>query len=285
MTTLQYRYYWIQKRANSAILDQSTSMRFALVLDAASSIPLHRQIYDEWGQGILAGRFRRGEQVPSTRELASTLAVSRATITAAYDQLIAEGYLDAARGSGTYICHQLPDDLRRAKLTPASRREDLPVRLSRYGGGLQERYCEQPKSPGVINFSQWRPDLGQFPFEIWHKLLRRQLNQPNPVVFDYAGRSTGFGPLRQEIAAYVARSRAVRCTADQVIVVNGTQQRLDLSVRLLLPPGDEMGFANPGYQGARQIFTTNGARLQPISVDADGLVLQQLTAGARLGYV
>src|ERR1700694_632899 len=105
MTVLPYSGYWTPERANSVILDQSTFMRFALALDAASSIPLHRQIYNEWRQGILDGRFRRGEQAPSSRELSLALDVSRATVTAAYEQLIAEGYLDTAPGSGTFICH------------------------------------------------------------------------------------------------------------------------------------------------------------------------------------
>src|SRR5215470_9478917 len=80
---------------------------------ANTKLPLHRQIYDEWRQGILSGRFRGGDRVPSTRELAETLGVARATVTTAYDQLIAEGYLESARGSGTFVCRQLPDDLLR----------------------------------------------------------------------------------------------------------------------------------------------------------------------------
>src|ERR1700730_7786762 len=108
-------------------------MRIAMVLHRASPLPLHRQIYEQWRTGILTGRFRRGERVPSTRELAATLGVSRSPGTASYEQLIAEGYLDAAHGSGTFVCHQLPDDalrLGRARIT--TRVEEPAVRLSRY---------------------------------------------------------------------------------------------------------------------------------------------------------
>src|SRR5580692_9554337 len=90
-------------------------MRTALVLDRAVSTPLNRQIYDQWRQGILSGRFRGGERVPSTRELSAALGVSRSTVTLAYDQLIAEGYLESARGSGTFVCRELPDELLRPK--------------------------------------------------------------------------------------------------------------------------------------------------------------------------
>src|ERR1700680_5104816 len=95
-------------------------MRVAMTLQRVSPVPLHRQIYEQWRTGILTGRFRRGERVPSTRELAATLAVSRSTVTESYEQLIAEGYLDATQGSGTFVCHELPDDafwLRPAPLT------------------------------------------------------------------------------------------------------------------------------------------------------------------------
>ena len=88
-------------------------MLAAISLDRAAAAPLHRQIYDQWRQGILTGRFRRAERVPSTRELSMALDVSRSTVTQAYDQLIAEGYLESSRGSGTFVCHELPDELLR----------------------------------------------------------------------------------------------------------------------------------------------------------------------------
>src|SRR5215475_12855957 len=106
-------------------------MRFAMTLDPHSDMPLHRQIYDEWREGVLTGRFRGGERVPSTRELASVLEVARSTVMAAYDQLIAEGYLESAHGSGTYVCRQLPDDLLRARRAPAPRTVPEPaIRLA-----------------------------------------------------------------------------------------------------------------------------------------------------------
>src|ERR1700680_856430 len=89
-------------------------MRVAMVLQRASAMPLRRQIYEQWRTGILTGRFRRGERIPSTRALAATLAVSRSTVSESYEQLIAEGYLDAAHGSGTFVCHELPDGALRA---------------------------------------------------------------------------------------------------------------------------------------------------------------------------
>src|SRR5438045_9644053 len=114
-------------------------MRVAFTLDPAAGVPLHRQIYEEWRQGILSGRFRRGERVPSARDLALTLAVARTTVSAAYEQLVAEGYLDSLRGSGTFVCRELPDELLRPRRAPAPRSAvETPIRLSRYGAALPE---------------------------------------------------------------------------------------------------------------------------------------------------
>ena len=103
-------------------------MRIAMSIDRGSSSPLHRQIYEEWRAGILSGRFRNGERVPSTRDLAFSLDVARATVTAAYDQLIAEGYFETARGSGTFVCRLLPEDLLRPRHTPPERPPAEPPR-------------------------------------------------------------------------------------------------------------------------------------------------------------
>ena len=267
-------------------------MRVAMVLQRASVMPLHRQIYEQWRTGILTGRFRRGERVPSTRELAATLAVSRSTVTESYEQLIAEGYLDAAQGSGTFVCHELPDEAFRPGRARVTIKDEEPaIRLSRYGAGLREDFAYPQIPAGFIRFTHWRPDLERFPFALWRKLVTRHLRGAThglydyADLFDYAEQSAGYQPLRREIAAYVARSRAVRCTPEQVVIVNGSQQGLDLCVRLLLDAGDEVAFENPGYQGARQIFQAHGTRLRPAGIDADGIVIGDLGRKTRLVYV
>jgi GntR family transcriptional regulator/MocR family aminotransferase len=258
----------------------------AILVDRASAAPLHRQIYDQWRQGILTGRFRRAERVPSTRELSTALEVSRSTVTQAYDQLTAEGYLESARGSGTFVCHQLPDELLRSSHKQVHRTDEAPApRLSRYGAGLTDDFSYPPTPPGFIRLTQWRPDLSLFPLAIWRKLVMRRLRSATPELFDYADQSAGYEPLRNEIAAYVSRSRAVRCTPEQVIIVNGSAQGIDLCVRLLLEPGDEVAIENPGYHGAHRIFAAYGARLRPARIDENGIVMSDLGKRARVVYV
>jgi len=261
-------------------------MRTAIVLDRASSAPLHRQIYDQWRQGILTGRFRCAERVPSTRELSAALEVSRSTVTQAYDQLIAEGYLESSTGSGTFVCRELPDDLLQPRRPNAPQARKTPaIRLSRYAAGLNDDFDPTPPRPGFIRFTQWRPDLSLFPISVWRKLVMRRLRSATPELFDYSDESAGYEPLRNEIAAYVSRSRAVRCTAEQVIVVSGSAQGLDLCARLLLEPGDELAIENPGYPGAHRTFSTYGARLRPARVDENGIVIGDLGKKAHLVYV
>jgi GntR family transcriptional regulator/MocR family aminotransferase len=261
-------------------------MRLPIVIDRGSALALHRQIYEAWRQGILAGRFRRGTRLPSTRELAAALAVSRTTTTAAYDQLIAEGYLEALHGSGTYVCRDLPEAPRRAGRVAASAPAELPVRLSRFGGRLAGAVARRAEAAaGVINLSTFGPDFEQFPFALWRRMVTRHLRHATRAVFDRAGHGAGYEPLRHEIAVYVARSRAIVCSPEQVIVVNGSQQALDLCVRLLVDPDDEVAIENPGYPGARELVVAHGARVRPIRVTADGIAVRDLEDSARLVYV
>jgi len=261
-------------------------MALAISIEPASPIAIHRQIYEAWQRGILSGRFAAGDRLPSTRELAVTLAVSRSTVTQAYEQLISEGYLQATRGSGTFVCRELPDRSLRTqlavKLTPHLA---VPPPLSRYGSGLSDDYPDEPCRAGFVCFSRWGPDLVQFPWMLWRRTLSRHLRQIRRDVFDYAQQVEGYEPLRREIAAYVSRSRAVNCTPSQVIVVNGSQQGLDLCARLLFERGDKVAMENPGYPGAIHTFSAHGASLQPVAVDHDGLICGDLGRSARVVYV
>lgn len=261
-------------------------MRAAIVLDQNSKAPLHRQIYDQWREGILSGRFRPSERLPSTRELAATLEVSRSTVTLAYEQLIAEGYLESSQGSGTFVCRELPDQPLRPNHTRVHRApEAVPIRLSRYGTALDRDFSYPCSPPGFISLTHGRPDLALFPLGIWRKLMLRRLRSAHTELFDYADQSAGYAPLREQIAAYVARSRAVHCTAEQVVIVNGSAQGIDLCARLLLERGDEIAVENPGYHGAHRIFAGCGAKLRPASVDDHGIAIQDLSNKARLVYV
>ena len=270
-------------------------MNVSFVLDRSSDVPLHRQIYDVWRAGILSGRFRGGERVPSSRAFAAAYGVARVTVTSAYDQLLAEGYFETTHGAGTFVSSELPDDVLRppvgASLRPrpiriaaSTPRATALIRLSRYGSRLGE-IQRLPASTRPINLSNVSPDLASFPFPLWRRLVSRHLRKASPAVFDHGAQPAGHDALRHAIAAHLARSRAVRCSPAQIIVVNGSQQALDLCARLLLDPGAEAAVEEPGYPGARQLFLAHGASLRMLPVTDAGASIDALTNRTRLVHV
>ncbi len=253
-------------------------MDLAIKLDSDAPVPLHRQLYEELRQAILTGRLSRGKRIPSTRLLAKSLGISRTTVTVAYEQLLSEGYLETTVGSGTFVCSQLPDELLNSAAINSSPEESHPpVKLSNYGAILANTeipYYQEPNLP--ISFRYGQPSIDQFPLKLWRKLLSRHCSA-NLDWLNYPTDAGGYKPLREAIACYLSRSRAVQCEPDQIIITSGSQQALDLVTRLLIAPGDGIALEEPGYPGARYTFLMQGAKLYPVPVDESGLVIEKLT--------
>ncbi|HTM03475.1 MAG TPA: PLP-dependent aminotransferase family protein [Vicinamibacterales bacterium] len=259
-------------------------MAVPFILDRSGPDPLHRQIYEQWRLGILAGRFQPRQRVPSTRGFATAYNVSRTTVSAAYEQLIAEGYFEAATGSGTFVCSELPD---RTMRPPAALRR-MPPQASRISGFARRLDTDPRVSPtvsGRLDLSRLGPDLERFPFALWRRLLTRHLRRLSPAHFDHFAAPGGTEALRRQIAAYVARARAVHCTPEQVVVVSGSQQGLDLCARVLLDPGDEALVEEPGYAGIRYLLSAHGAVTVPMPVLPDGASVRGISRIPRVLYV
>jgi len=261
-----------------------------LSLDSSSPSALFRQLYDGLRTAILAGTLPPGTRLPASRGLARELGVSRNTVLNAYEQLLAEGYLEGRAGSGTFVPQSLPEDLLQVRKVEKTHRAVRPVRrsLSQRGELLagtsvsvsRGRGQPRPFRPGV-------PAFDAFPFRIWNRLVARRWKRPTAELLGY-GDPAGYGPLREALAAHLATARAVRCDPEQVILVNGSQQALDLTTRLLLDPGDVTWVEDPCYPGARGALQAAGARVVSVPVDGEGL---DVAAGiarspqARLVYV
>ena len=261
-----------------------------VALDRGSRVPLHRQLYEGLREEVLAGRLRAGTRLPSTRALALDLGVSRNTVMGAFLQLLAEGYLEGRVGSGTYVADSLPDDLLRAETREGRRPERTRSGrgLSRRGEVLASTRASTARDRGAPRaFRPGVPALDEFPLRVWGRLAGRVWRSPPRGLLGY-GDPAGYGPLREEISAYLGAARAVRCTPEQVIVVSGSQQALDLAARVLLDPGDAAWVEDPGYAGARGALVAAGARLVPVPVDEEGLRVEEgveRAADARLAYV
>ena len=241
--------------------------------------PLSRQIYTGLRRAILSGTLRSGERLPSTRDLAEQLRVSRTVVLLAYDQLLAEGFVLGRAGSGTYVAEEL------AAAPPKSTREPAKLRLSRFGAVARNAATDFPERRLLpYDFSYRRSPVEGFPLDAWQRILLRHARKASVAKHEY-GPPGGSGALREAIAAHLRRSRGVVCDPSQVVIVNGSQQALDLAARVLTERGDRVVIEDPQYQGAREIFRAAGARLHPVAVDADGLDPAKLPARARLAFV
>jgi GntR family transcriptional regulator/MocR family aminotransferase len=260
-----------------------------LQIDSRTRAPLHQQLYHALRAAILSGRLPAGMRLPSTRALASDLAVSRNTVLNAFEQLLAEGYVEGKIGSGTYVNPALPDDmLQVGRAAPASKATERSRGLSRRGMLLAQTPVTNAGDPGRTRpFRPGLPAFDVFPFEIWARLAARRWRHPPAELLGY-GSPAGYWPLREAIADYLAAARGVRCAAEQVLVVAGSQQGLDLAARVLLDAGDKVWFEDPGYIGARGALLSAGAELVPAPVDAEGLDVASAVArcaSARMVYV
>ena len=248
-----------------------------LMIPLREGEPLGRQVYSGLRQAIVAGTLKPGDRIPSTRDLAEQLGVSRTIVLLAFEQLLAEGYAEGRRGSGTYVAggiHARPAD-----------RVEHPIALSSYGDRLASLAGIGATKPTACparryDFAYGRGDVAHFPFEQWRRLLAAEARSMSVRSLNYADAS-GDALLREAIAGHVRRSRGVVCNGSQVIVVNGSQQAIDLIARVLVDPGDRIAVEDPHYQGLRAILLACGARLSPVPVDDQGLDPAQLPASAR----
>jgi GntR family transcriptional regulator / MocR family aminotransferase len=256
-----------------------TGLPFDLLLERPASEPMHRQIYAALRKYILEGRLQAHVNLPGSRVLAQHLGIGRNTVLAAYDQLLAEGYVATRSGSGTFVLPRLKQNKPLRRQTPP-----YPRRLSRRG----ELIASQPqpcRTPGKICLYPGVPETREFPFSVWARLLSRNAKQRDEdlvAIQNYSGHHR----LRQAIAEYLGVARAVECDADQVVVVTGAQAALDLVARILIDEGDRAWMEEPGYMGARGALLAGGARLTPLRVNRQGWLLEDCDLPApKLVYV
>ncbi len=245
--------------------------------------PLYRQVYGGLRQAILGGTFRAGERLPATRDLAEQLGISRTVVVLAYEQLLAEGFVVGRAGSGTYVPAGV--SARRLGTSDAPAR----LRLSRFGTfsasiAAALSFPAQPSPTPRYDFAYGRSDVECFPFEVWRRMLLRCARTAPIRELDY-GPAGGSQALREAVCAHLRRSRAVACEPSEVIIVNGSQQALDLIARVLIERGDRVAIEEPGYQGTREVLRAAGARLLPIAVDRDGIDAMALPDNARMAFV
>lgn len=252
---------------------------------------LSRALYEEFRARIADGTYAAGAALPSTRALAAERGLSRATVSLVYEQLAAEGFIETRTGAASRVAMGAAPVMqvgrpRRARTKPVAN-EHLAGRLSAVGDRITAMGLADasPTQSGEIDFVYGPLSGSDFPTLTWMKALRaverqrsRRLEYEDP---------RGNPDLRRALQAHLSQTRGLACSMDQLMIVNGSQQALDLCARLLIDPGDGVVVENPGYRMAHHAFEAYGAVLQCADVDGHGLVTDQLTGlgPAQLAYV
>ncbi len=227
--------------------------------------PAYQRVYERFRDAVRDGLLLSGQRLPSSRELASRWGVARITVTQAYEQLVAEGYLETRRGAGTFVAEELPDGFFRAG--GAYENRDTRSLLTK---SEQVRYLEQPA------FLSGCADLEAFPRELWLKLYGKRLRGSAYSLNTYGHGDGGYWGLREAIAAHLSTQRGVRCEAGQVLILSGSQPGIELVARALVKSGDRVAVENPCYGGIANSFRLNGAEVCSVPVDEQGMLVDRL---------
>jgi GntR family transcriptional regulator / MocR family aminotransferase len=254
-------------------ISMRTKLRGALspliALDRKDAKPYHRQIYDAFRAMILRRALEPGQQVPATRNLATELGISRIPVLGAYDQLLAEGYFESRPGAGTFVSSFLPDEALGERAGGKSGGvKPGPVVTSRLSRSLPVDWATWAR--GSAAFSVGQIAYEHVPLRVWSDLVRRRVRKERASSMNYTD-PMGSKKFREVLTAYLRTARAVDCEASQVMVVNGSQQALDLCARVLLDPGSPVWVEEPGYDLMRHVLMLSGCRQIPVPVDNEGL--------------
>jgi GntR family transcriptional regulator/MocR family aminotransferase len=236
----------------------------------------YRWLYGALRGAILEGRLKSGARLPATRDLARQHALARGTVVNAYEQLKSEGYVEGTIGSGTYVSRVLPEHWLQVGASPGTRakaRSPRALPVSDYSGRVQLFTTYEDRPVGAFRANL--PALDLFPVELWTKIANRCLRRA-PIRQWMGCDSLGYMPLRRAIADYLSASRGVKCSADDVAIVSGIQEALDIVCRLFVNPGDAVCMERPGYPGAYLAFRAWGARVLNVAVDRDGANARRL---------
>jgi GntR family transcriptional regulator/MocR family aminotransferase len=250
---------------------------YAWQLTRAGDAPLFRQIYLQIRSAILSKSLRPGTKLPSTRQLASQLSVSRSSVVSAYEQLLAEGYASGKIGAGSYVSSDLPEAIagrvpKRGKRPAAT---TMPIAID---APLSLDFVDVTVQSDERPFNLGRTLVDARTMELWRKASARVFRSLGPDHFGYSD-PRGLPQLRQAICDYLRAARAVRCEPEQIVVTAGTQHAIDLVIRVLRNADMQAWIEDPGYSLTRQALGAAGIRTRAIPVDAQGI---DVGAGIRL---
>jgi GntR family transcriptional regulator/MocR family aminotransferase len=249
---------------------QGCAELYEVQLDRTSGTPLSRQIYKQVRAAVLSGILGPDTKLPATRAMAAKLRVARASVVAAYEQLLAEGYVEGRPGSGTFVSTDFVDHGGALRLRSTRR-----VVKSRPLPGPAQAFADFER-PTVqtegLPFNTGRTLIDARTSEIWRMLTRRAARSLESCDLGYTD-PCGLIELRRTICDYLRVARSVRCDPEQIVITTGAQHAIDIVIRVILTPGDEVWVEDPGYPLTHALLLLAKARPQPIPVDAQGIVV------------
>ena len=249
------------KRSGGALL-------YSIEIDRSSPRTIGLQLVAAIRDLIVSGGLRAGERLPASRILAKELAVARTTVTESFEQLVAEGLIEARVGAGTYVSAEVKAE----RPAPPRIERAQPVdgaRLARLMEAATQRFVDRLQHEPRA-FTTAMPAFDAFPMAQWSRIAARHWRGSRHQILGYP-EPHGYRPLRNAIAAHLRANRGIACTSDQVFIVAGAQQGFQLVGATLIDPGDRVWFENPGTIGARNGLLVQGAEIVPVPVDEDGL--------------
>ncbi len=254
-------------------------MAFEMIqLNRSGDEPLHEQLYRQIRDELISATFNNNSsRLPSSRDLAADLGVSRFTVNVAFSRLHAEGYLESRIGSGTFVAEPLPETFLSAHAVKAEPHIERPPRLSERVRNIPDQRVGRQFDFGIagppgVSFVPAVAALDEFPIAIWERLRGEVLGQKGAHLLQYAS-SRGDPDLRKALATYLCDHRGARCHPDQIIITAGTQQAMMISAMALVNRGEVAWIEDPGFYQARRAFGFAGATVVPRPVDREGITI------------
>lgn len=265
--------------ARSGSIVRNGPLQLSISLDHSETGTLQSQIFNQLRNLILNGHLRGKDPLPTTRELSAQLNVSRNTAILAYERLMSEGYICTKPNVGTFVSPDLPDtallSLRHdhgSMLKFSNSAEQIDKNLDHF---RTHQLAKPERTHLVVDFWVGRPDARSFPHKAWAQFVKNRLQNSGNQLTTYSD-PAGLLELRQAIAKHLAPARGIVAEADQIIIVGGCQDGFNLTSRLLIKPGTTAIVESPCYQGAAFVFESLGATLHPVSVDREGINVEEL---------
>lgn len=236
---------------------------------------LAAEIYRQLRVAIIEGRLRGGQSLPSTREMALRLGVSRTSVSVAYDRLLGEGFVQTKVGAGTFVAPHVAAHVEKMSAPPSA--------LQPHRAWSDAQVPREMWRPAKFDFRSGLPDVKRFPYEAWRRLLVREF-RPSAKRAVY-GPAAGLTSLREAIARHIAVSRGVAASPENIVITSGTQQAVDLIARVLVRPNDRVAIEEPGYGPPRRLLAAMGLHVSGVPVDSEGLRVDAIPANTRIVYV